>query len=202
MKSIRHAAALAALIISSGFAPAHAAFQVNDVEIGCTGELSLSGVDALVMTCSADLLLRGLNADANIFAAESIFLSSTGRLSLSDLRLNSPEVTLTSGTAVWVDNSVTIGGGLPDGPSPIVHISVGETRLSNDPTPSRPGGEISIGGRGDLRLGAELIEGVGGDVRLTPGGTIQVSNVPEPSTWALMVGGLLAISLRARRRRA
>lgn len=204
MKSIRHgaAAALAVWIMSSGLAPAHAAFQVNDVEIGCTGELSVSGVDALVMTCSADLSLRGLSVEAGIFAAESIFISSTGRLSLSDLRLNSPQVTITSDTAVWLVDSVTLGGGLPEGLSPVVRISAGETRLSNDPNLSGASGVISIGGSGDLRPGVELIESVGGNVRLTTGGTLQVSNVPEPSTWALLFTGLLAISLRARRRQA
>lgn len=196
-------------------APAHAAFQVNDVEFTCNGDLSLSGVDAFTLSCSADLRLQGLSSGAFIEAPESISVFAGGHLSLAGLRLTSPLIELHSQTAVTLGNDVVVLATAPTGgnTSPEVRISAGEVRLGTDRTwadATRQGGSISIGTSGDVRLSAGSDIGLGGNAQLLEGGRLQISSVPEPTSAALLLGGLVAVgAMRAsgaisasRRRRA
>lgn len=184
--------------------PAHAAFQVNDVEFTCNGDLSLSGVDAFTLSCSADLSLQGLSSGAFIEAPESISVFAGGALSLAGLRLTSPLIELHSQTALTLGNDVVVLATAPTGgnPSPEVRLSAGEVRLGTDRTwanATRPGGSISIGSSGDVRLSAGSVIGLGDSAQVLEGGRLQVSSVPEPTSAALLLGGLVAVgAMRAR----
>ena len=137
VRNVARAATITGLTALTGLlAPAHAAFQVNDVEFTCNGDLSLSGVDAFTLSCSADLRLQGLSSGAFIEAPESISVFAGGNLSLAGLRLTSPLIKLHSQTAVTLGNDVVVLAIAPTGgnTSPEVRISAGEVRLGTDRT--------------------------------------------------------------------
>ena len=160
--SRRHIAAVIASLCLIG--PSNAAFQIDQVNIGCTGDLMISGVNALSMHCSGDLSLHGTAPGAFIEATESINVFTLGQISVADL-----------------------------------HIGVGEQRLSTAPE-TAAAGTISIGPRGDIRLSdAGIGERPGIGVRVLDGGQLQVSAVPEPSTWALLMGGMGLMAFVRRR---
>ena len=196
--SRRHIAAVIASLCLIG--PSNAAFQIDQVNIGCTGDLMISGVNALSMHCSGDLSLHGTAPGAFIEASESIHVFSLGQLSVADLHLISPFVELLSDSAVVINGNISLLAPPGTGPTgPDLYIGVGEQRLSTAPE-TAAAGTISIGPRGDIRLSdAGIGERPGIGVRVLDGGQLQVSAVPEPSTWALLMGGMGLMAFVRRR---
>lgn len=89
--------------------------------------------------------------------------------------------------SLWVVNDMTINGGtLPSSDKPIsFDVSITDVSFTTTPGVTLTGGSSS-----------------GTDTGSFPGSTPgMASGVPEPSTWALMLTGLAAVGLAARRRR-
>lgn len=172
-------------------APAHAAFQLNNVGLQCSESLVIQEGDAYVLSCAGDLSVQGLGGTGSFQADTSIRLSATGTLSLSDVVLRAPIIALYGevgvqmlgsqtglvGTDVTVDSPgmVNLGG--------FIDVS-GNVSLGTVPPDRSSGGAgggagsvISVPGTGglDLRPGAgEILRGIGGRDVL-PGGEIIVS---------------------------
>lgn len=192
----RHITAIIASLCLIG--PSHAAFRVDQVNIGCTGDLLIAGVDALSMQCSGELSLQGTSTESFIEATESIRLFSVGSLRLSNLRLLSPNIELLSDSAIAINANVLLLPSSTTGQTgPTLHIGVGGLRLSTAPEDAHAA-TVSIGSAGDVRVRAEQIVGTISDVRVS-GGQLQISAVPEPSTLALLMGGLGLMAFVRRR---
>jgi len=207
---MRHLIAGAVLAVMG---TAHAA-QPDGLTAECSGAtFSQSWADSVSLDCSGDLSLTGLVPDARLTAVNAITLRAEGRLSLTDLTLQAPTIEINATDVVGNGRLVS-----PSGP-----IQLGDLNTSGRPTlpPAGTGtGSVEIGEGGDVSVGQPV---VGGDLESPPGGQIQlgggsievngpgpvaltpgvVSAVPEPQTWALLLGGLLALGgIVARRRSA
>ena len=208
---MRHLIACAVLAMAS---TAHAA-QPDGLSAECSGAtFSQSWADSISLNCSGDLSLTGLVPDARLTAVNAITLRAEGRLSLTDLTLQAPTIEINATDVVGNGRLVSPSGA----------IQLGDLNTSGRPTlpPAGTGtGSVEIGEGGDVSVGQQPV--VGGGFEPPPGGQIQlgggsievngpgpvaltpgvVSPVPEPQTWALLLGGLLALGgIVARRRSA
>lgn len=160
-----------------------AAFATNTFNVNtssCSGSLVSSFVDGVSLACDGDYLLSG----GLIESSQSIFLSATGSISITDLTLNAPVLNISTGSSLVFGDGVTLltpgltnGGVPPQIVTPSLTIQV-------------DGGHQTIPGR------ALQVNGIGapGVISWTPA-VPSLSTVPEPSSMGLLLGGLLSAGL-------
>ena len=207
---MRHLIACAMLAMVS---TVHAT-QPDGLTAECSGTtFNQSWAESISLNCSGDLSLTGLAPDARLTAVNAITLRAEGRLSLTDLILQAPIIDISATEVVGNGRLVS-----PSGP-----IQLNDMNRSGRPTLPPAGGgtgSVEIGEGGDVSVG---LPGVDGNVESPAGGQIQVgggsivvnspgpvaltpgvvSAVPEPQTWTLLLGGLLALGgVMARRHTA
>jgi hypothetical protein len=180
---MRRLLALAALAAANH---AHAAIP-GGLTSTCSGALSQSWSSAISLDCVGDLSLTGTQADVRVESPTAITLRASGVLRLLNLTLEAPTITLETGVALDLQNTVLLAHDITAGV----------------PTPPA-GGTISVGGSGGIRPGGTI--SVGGAVSLRPGGNIgspgvlnpPVIAVPEPAAWALLAAGVAVVAMRRR----
>lgn len=213
----RHRAALTAsacaLALGALASSAQAAFQLNHIGLQCSDALVVQEGDAYTLSCSGDLLLQGQDGQqGNLLADTSITLNATGNLSLLDVLLQAPRIVL-NGSKVSVSTGTVLSllsGGVTDPrltdprlKDPGTAAGAGGVLLLNGVDLGAPGaGQVAPGGSTE---GGSIVSGGGslgsndpkfGDLNLLAAG----STVPEPSGWATMAMGLMALMGLARRR--
>lgn len=151
-------------------APAHAAFQLNNVGLQCSESLVIQEGDAYVLSCAGDLSVQGLGGQGSFQADTSIRLSATGTLSLSDVVLRAPVIALYGEVGVQMLGSQT---GL-----------VGTNVTVNSPGAVNLGGFIDASG--DVRLGTVPPDNSGG---IGGGDAGSVISVPGTGGLDLNAGG-------------
>lgn len=201
----------------------HAAIQFT-----CSDALTSEAGESLVMRCSGVLDVRGDGAnDPGSVLSNAVGISLHGELGLSldRLMLVSPNIVLTVGQGpLQLGDELVVtasGGDVHIGVPPRVQLGQGDTRQDAVLRPVA-GGTVSVNGAGSGNLvfspdvaptqgigqqGGSIA--VGGGILVTEDNSPllvpQVGQVPEPGTWALVLGGLGAwgaLALTARRERA
>ncbi len=103
--------ALTSLAALSTFStPAQAAFQLSNVSLQCSGNLVLQEGDAYNVGCSGDLGLQGLGGQGSFLADSSITLQASGLLSLMDMLLQAPTITLNGNMGVSTNSATKLAG--------------------------------------------------------------------------------------------
>jgi hypothetical protein len=165
LKYFTRLAAIAALVLPSA---AFADGLFNVTTSSCSGSLEASSSNGLSFACIGDFFLSGGSIESN----ESISLSASGALSISNVFFNAPSVTLTSGTALVLNGE--------------------RAWLPVD-------GDTAVLGALGMNFREILVNhGSGSSIQLSAGGL--TTTVPESSTFALMVGGLIAMGVAYRHR--
>lgn len=173
-------------------APAHGA--------ACSGTLSFQSQAGISVACDGDLTLTGRWQDD-----WAIQIRSEGRLMLSEAELFAPSVTLWSGlgTSIGRGSAISFGGRTVGG---------GEGQLSVIDAGGIPlwsGAELDLGG---MKRPGQVSGGAGGTIQLEGGYSLVLQQgggpssviavVPEPGTYALLLGGLPVLSWRRRKARS
>lgn len=188
-------ALLAASSLLSSGAMATGTINISDVDFTCSQALSINDTGGFVVGCVGDLQVQGNGANPLLSHGTSITLRATSSLTLKDLRVVAPSILI---EAPRID--VMLGTSL-DNPPGSTH---GEVKLNThvrwDADIRVDPNQIAFGNGGALSIspGAQIqVAGGGGvsDVRLSP----SAAPVPEPSTWALLLGGLGLMAFMRRR---
>ena len=183
---IRTLTLLSALSIFSLNAEAVSSSTVGSLE--CSDSLSISLLETASFSCIGNFSLFG----GGITSDSKIVITSGGALVLDNLSITAPFVELSS-----LNGLVSIGSGVLMNSSSFFATVGGET----------PGASILVGS-GEMAPGASILVGGGEMARIigsseilqskaiTPlvGGNISlISSIPEPSTYILLVLGLLVV---------
>lgn len=166
---MRRLLALAALAAANH---AHAAIP-GGLTSTCSGALSQSWSSAISLDCVGDLSLTGTQADVRVESPTAITLRASGVLRLLNLTLEAPTITLETGGALDLQNTVLLAHDITAGVPP-----------------PPAGGTISVGGSGGIRPGGNI----GSPGVLNP----PVIAVPEPAAWALLATGVAVVAMRRR----
>lgn len=200
----------------------NAATNVSVDSISCSGSQTSSFTDVMTLSCTGDFSLTG----GSIWSDTKLLISSGGKLTLDNLFISAPYAEFIAGTTVSIgpgasidfrDRAIAIPGGAvnPRLVSGIPNstydgtISIGGSNISLnniDRQRANEGGNILMGG-GDIVISRS--SDVDGALVLLGGSypvnelTALISPVPEPSTYASMLAGLLALTgfIRAKQRR-
>jgi hypothetical protein len=155
----------------------------------CDGSFSLLSGSDTSASCSGSLTLTGIT----LTAEHSITLQSDQNLGLLGASLSAPSITLIAGSTMTVDSHSTLnfaGTGQPPSQDPLASQWGATLMVGNHsyaPPISMPASGLTIGSNATVVTGDGLLE-------LTP--------VPEPSTWVLSMLGLGTAAVVARRRTA
>ena len=183
--SIVRLVAVAALVLPG------AAFASNTFDLSsssCSGSLVSSYTGGLSFACTGDFSLGGGFIESDTF----IVLSATGSLNLDGIRLKAHDITVSAGSQLMVEPgaSLEIAGSSLSLPS-WGNISGGNLRIR---VPA-----ISQSVVRPVVNWKSFAISAGATVQFQQPGTIQLGAVPEPGSVALMVAGLMAIGLMARK---
>jgi hypothetical protein len=169
----------------------HAAYNLNDVAITCSDALTVSTAAKLSVQCTGDLSVSGKGGGARLMADESITLSATGNLSLSNLSVVSPQIALqvTNGQLSLAPDVVLFSSfDTPIAP-PVVTLVAGEVTLRPSMGNGTPGLVITQdGGSLDLVGGTLLNQPVltpvsgSGTLTLNGGGATLTYQAPTLPT--------------------
>ena len=170
---IRTLTLLSALSIFSLNAEAVSSSTVGSLE--CSDSLSISLLETASFSCIGNFSLFG----GGITSDSKIVITSGGALVLDNLSITAPFVELSS-----LNGLVSIGSGVLMNSSSFFATVGGET----------PGASILVGGGEMARIigSSEILQSkaitplVGGNISL-------ISSIPEPSTYILLVLGLLVV---------
>lgn len=201
--------ALATMLVTALAAiSSHATTQVSGaVQFNCSESLSITDSGSSQWRCVGDLSIFGTDGTGTIDSDQALDIWASGTLSLQDLILSAPSITLTAGTALHVGQGVQlVGRDVQLGPvgigTPPPREVIDWATLDVQPDAafvdlSPAGSAVSVSGTRSTHTGS--VQAVGGEVVLVNttgvqllGGSapavLAVSSVPEPSS-ALM--GLL-----------
>ena len=184
------AAALAAAALIA--APAHA----TGVALAADGQWTEFDVDALIAHDFGNGWIDNTNGSALTFTF-TIAAGSVGTLTVVDTGLAGDTFTLTNFGSTLGATSAVPAGDLDGGFEPDYAAALADPAYSH--------GVFTLG-VGSYSISGALLQSVfdnigGVDLDATAGGVrLTVSTIPEPSSTALMLGGLAAAALLARRR--
>lgn len=192
----------------------HATAQISLTSMNCSGDMALSSGSGISLSCAGNLNLAGgwLKSDSQI----SLF--ANGDLTLDNLSLYAPEISLSSLTG-----NITIGSNalfetthnatVPSGTINIDRWMPNQViEWQNFAIGLNPGGVITVGG-GDasgtnhipqqpvlsIKTTQSVLLANASQIRPISGANINVSAVPEPDGYMMMLAGL---GLMAYRRKA
>lgn len=151
---------------------AQAASQIDQVNLICSDTLNIEGVSALSLRCAGDFTLAGQGTHGTISADESLTIWAAGLLTLQDVSLNAPIITLNSDTQVSLDSATLLNGG----------------------TVTLHGGDVREVGAG---LVASGWNDMNSSISVVPSSP---SSIPEPNTTTLGLTALALAGLRKLRR--
>lgn len=198
----------------------HATTQVSGtVQFNCSESLSITDSGSSQWRCVGDLSIFGTGGAGTIDSDQALDIWASGSLSLQDMILSAPSITLTAGTLLNVGQGVQLVGrdihlGTPTiGTAPprevidwaTLDIQPGTALVNLSPA----GSAVSVSGTRSTHAGA--LQAVGGEVVLVNTNGVQlaagsepavlrVSSVPEPASGALSLLGLTVGGWLLRRR--
>lgn len=153
----------------------HATTQVSGtVQFNCSESLSITDSGSSQWRCVGDLSIFGTGGTGTIDSDQALDIWASGTLSLQDLILSAPSITLTAGTLLNVGQGVQLVGR-------DIHL---DTPTIGTPSPR----EVIDWATLDIQPGTTFVD-------LSPA----VSSVPEPSRGVLGLLGLGMLSWLARR---
>ena len=194
------------------------------VNTSCSGALTTSLLDGASFACAGNFTLDG----GSITSDSVINISADGDLFLDNLTFTAPNISVSGLTGVKMGNNVVLNGSsaitIASGKTSVPTVII---QARTQPTVKWPyldilqgggGAVVIIGDGGDLNMGAgsgyvlkpssnipvvggALIIGSGGIITTGSAGTelaVNVTSVPEPSTYAFMLLGLGLILLKRR----
>ena len=179
---------LVAYALSPALANASPGLSVENLV--CQGTETTDISDVLSIDCSGDLALLG----GSITADSKILITAIGTLTLDDLLLSAPEISL-SGSSIFLEDGASITGNT---------LFIAVTDDSSGALSVSPGADISTNdGRMIEHIGAGGILPSPDSEPLVTDGAITIMPVPEPTAYASLLIGLLvlAASLGAMKRR-
>jgi PEP-CTERM motif len=177
---------LVAFLLSPIAASAVSLSSVGSVDCADSVRVSFSDT-ASSFNCSGNFLLSG----GSIFSDFGIVITSSGSLSLDNLSITAPFVELSAGNGV-----LSIGNGVSINTNSFLS-SLGYGAITG--LTLSPSASITVGAGDAVRVlsYADLVQsinpGPGAITSLVGGEIVLISAVPEPSTYILMLLGLLAV---------
>lgn len=174
---------LSALLLSPVVANAASTASIDTVT--CSGGLSSSLMEVASFLCSGDFSLLG----GNITSDSKVAVTADGSLFLDNLSITAPAVELTT-----LNGVLSMGNGVSINTDSFLAGAGG----NNSPTVSvSPRATLTIGSGDTARIlnGGDISLSIGqGAITPLAGGTITlIPSVPEPSTYLLMLFGILAL---------
>lgn len=196
----------------------HATAQISLTSMNCSGDMALSSGSGISLSCAGNLNLAGgwLKSDSQI----SLF--ANGDLTLDNLSLYAPEISLSSltgnitigsNTLFDTTHAATVPGGtintdrwMPNqiiewqnfaiglNPGGVITVGSGEASVINQ-IPQQPG----LAGSLSIKTTQSVLLANASQIRPISGANINVSSVPEPDGYMMMLTGL---GLMAYRRKA
>lgn len=183
----------AASLLSSG-AMASGTVNISDVDFTCSQALSVNDTGGFVVGCVGDLQVQGNGANPLLSHGTSITLRATSSLTLKDLRVVAPSILLEAPRIdVMLGTSLDNPRGSAQGEVKLnTHVNWGaDNRVDPNRIAFGNGGALSISPGAPIQVAAG--NGSGGRLSLS------AAPVPEPSTWALLLGGLGLMAFMRRR---
>lgn len=183
----------AASLLSSG-AMASGTVNISDVDFTCSQALSINDTGGFVVGCVGDLQVQGNGANPLLSHGTSITLRATSSLTLKDLRVVAPSILLEAPRIdVMLGTSLDNPRGSAQGEVKLnTHVNWGaDNRVDPNRIAFGNGGALSISPGAPIQVAAG--NGSGGRLSLS------AAPVPEPSTWALLLGGLGLMAFLRRR---
>ncbi len=183
----------AASLLSSG-AMASGTVNISDVDFTCSQALSVNDTGGFVVGCVGDLQVQGNGANPLLSHGTSITLRATSSLTLKDLRVVAPSILLEAPRIdVMLGTSLDNPRGSAQGEVKLnTHVNWGaDNRVDPNRIAFGNGGALSISPGAPIQVAAG--NGSGGRLSLS------AAPVPEPSTWALLLGGLGLMAFLRRR---
>lgn len=183
----------AASLLSSG-AMASGTVNISDVDFTCSQALSVNNTGGFVVGCVGDLQVQGNGANPLLSHGTSITLRATSSLTLKDLRVVAPSILLEAPRIdVMLGTSLDIPRGSAQGEVKLnTHVNWGaDNRVDPNRIAFGNGGALSISPGAPIQVATG--NGSGGRLSLS------AAPVPEPSAWALLLGGLGLMAFLRRR---
>lgn len=187
-------AALAAVSMAS-----HANL-IDKTVLNCSDALSITGTSMLDLRCTGDLSIFGEAGSVGVIQADqALSIWASGNLSLHDVRLSAPSISLSAEKSVSIDTSTQVdtgGGTLLVNTLGGIYVRRPSEILSD--YPGYPGAvDLSpiVSLEHDIELARNQQYAQGGELSLS------TSPVPEPATGWLMLMALPGIALASRARR-
>lgn len=182
--------------------------QLDKVSLNCSNALSINGTSALELRCTGDFSLSSEPGEQGFIEAEqSLSIWAAGTLSLQDVRLSAPNLSLASDTALNIGTGARLDTtgqllALVQQPPAIV-VDWGPFRIGQDEQVTQPSQASAVtltrvvGGDPSYITGQIQLNGDAGLFVRNQGSELTVTAVavPEPGTGLLSMAALLAFGL-------